>query len=111
MIESILHMKQSLLAELVAEFLGTMVLILFGTGVVAMVVLFGHGLPGEIVNGGFTTITPPRGVPGVLRNLIRRQHHRPPPPPPGALKHTAHTPLPLRHQTPPSTLHNSPIPP
>ena len=50
-------MKQNLLAELLAEFLGTMVLILFGTGVVAMVVLFGHGLPGEIVNGGFTNIT------------------------------------------------------
>src|SRR5260370_3703912 len=56
-IESFLHMKQKLLAELLAEFLGTMVLILFGTGVVAMVVLFGHGLPGEIVNGGFTNIT------------------------------------------------------
>src|SRR6202051_4620635 len=50
-------MKQSLVAELLAEFLGTMVLILFGNGVVAMVVLFGHGLPGEIVNGGFTNIT------------------------------------------------------
>jgi len=50
-------MKQSLVAELLAEFLGTMVLILFGNGVVAMVVLFGHGVPGEIVNGGFTKIT------------------------------------------------------
>jgi len=50
-------MKQSLVAELLAEFLGTMVLILFGNGVVAMVVLFGHGVPGEIVNGGFTNIT------------------------------------------------------
>src|ERR1700693_3208582 len=57
MIKSTLHMKQSLVAELLAEFLGTMVLILFGNGVVAMVVLFGHGLPGEIVNGGFTNIT------------------------------------------------------
>lgn len=44
-------------AELIAEFLGTMVLILFGNGVVAMVVLFGTGTPGEIVNGGFTNIT------------------------------------------------------
>jgi glycerol uptake facilitator protein len=43
--------------ELVAEFLGTMVLILFGNGVVAMVVLFGAGTPGEIVHGGFTNIT------------------------------------------------------
>src|ERR1051326_8409785 len=50
-------MKQSLVAELIAEFLGTMVLILFGTGVVAMVTLFGTGLPGEIVHGGFTNIT------------------------------------------------------
>jgi glycerol uptake facilitator protein len=50
-------MKQSLAAELLAEFLGTMVLILFGNGVVAMVVLFGHGVPGETVNGGFTNIT------------------------------------------------------
>ena len=50
-------MKPTLLAELIAEFFGTMVLILFGTGVVAMVVLFGHGIPGENVNGGFTNIT------------------------------------------------------
>ncbi len=50
-------MKQSLSIEMLAEFLGTMVLILFGNGVVAMVVLFGHGIPGEIVNGGFTNIT------------------------------------------------------
>jgi glycerol uptake facilitator protein len=32
-------------------------LILFGDGVVAMVQLFGHNVPGEIVNGGFTNIT------------------------------------------------------
>jgi glycerol uptake facilitator protein len=44
-------------AELAAEFLGTMVLLLFGNGVVAMVVLFGSGTPGELVNGGFTNIT------------------------------------------------------
>src|SRR5258705_8481229 len=49
--------KPSLAAELSAEFLGTLVLILFGNGVVAMVVLFGSGTPGEIVNGGFTNIT------------------------------------------------------
>lgn len=49
--------QKSLLAELVAEFLGTMVLLAFGNGVVAMVVLFGNGYPGEIVNGGFTNIT------------------------------------------------------
>src|SRR5678815_2980413 len=50
-------MKNNLTAELMAEFIGTMVLILFGNGVVAMVVLFGSGTPGEIVNGGFTNIT------------------------------------------------------
>jgi glycerol uptake facilitator protein len=45
-----------MLAELAAEFFGTLILILFGNGVVAMVVLFAHGVPGEIVNGGFTNI-------------------------------------------------------
>jgi glycerol uptake facilitator protein len=43
-------------AELLAEFLGTLVLILFGNGVVAMVVLLGTGVPGEVVKGGFTNI-------------------------------------------------------
>jgi glycerol uptake facilitator protein len=42
---------------LLAEFLGTLVLILFGNGVVAMVVLFPSRNPGEIVHGGFTNIT------------------------------------------------------
>jgi glycerol uptake facilitator protein len=46
-----------LLAELIAEAFGTFVLVLLGTGVVAMVVLFGKGTPGELVNGGFTNIT------------------------------------------------------
>jgi glycerol uptake facilitator protein len=50
-------MKPNLLAELLAEFLGTMVLILFGNGVVAMVLLFGQGVPGEVVKGGYTNIT------------------------------------------------------
>jgi len=50
-------MKTSLRAEIIAEFLGTMVLILFGDGVVAMTVLFGSGAPGEIVKGGYTNIT------------------------------------------------------
>ena len=49
-------MKNKLLGELAAEFFGTAVLIAFGTGVVAMVVLFGSGAPGEIVNGGYTNI-------------------------------------------------------
>lgn len=49
--------KPSLAAELIAEFLGTLVLILFGLGVVAMVVLFPSKTPGEVVHGGFTNIT------------------------------------------------------
>ena len=49
--------KPGLGAELIAEFLGTFVLILFGTGVVAMVVLFPTKNPGEIIHGGFTNIT------------------------------------------------------
>ncbi len=48
--------KRSLLAELIAEFLGTFVLILLGTGVVAMVVLF-PSVPGATVHGGYTNIT------------------------------------------------------
>src|SRR5437868_5713906 len=43
--------------EFWAEFLGTLVLILFGDGVVAMVVLFGTGASNEIVHGGYTNIT------------------------------------------------------
>jgi glycerol uptake facilitator protein len=46
-----------MLREVIAEFAGTFVLILFGAGVVAMVVLFGTGVPGEVVKGGFTNIT------------------------------------------------------
>jgi glycerol uptake facilitator protein len=49
--------KPTLLAELIAEFLGTLVLMLFGTGVVAMVVLFPTKNPGEMIHGGYTNIT------------------------------------------------------
>src|SRR5271157_510375 len=49
--------KPTLRAELFAEFLGTLVLILFGTGVVAMVVLFPSKNPGETIHGGYTNIT------------------------------------------------------
>jgi glycerol uptake facilitator protein len=49
--------KLTLGAELLAEFLGTCVLILFGTGVVAMVVLFPSTNPVESVHGGYTNIT------------------------------------------------------
>jgi glycerol uptake facilitator protein len=47
----------SLLGELLAELLGTFVLIVLGDGVVAMVVLFGTGAPGEVIKGGYTNIT------------------------------------------------------
>jgi glycerol uptake facilitator protein len=43
-------------AELIAEAFGTFLILTFGAGVVAMVVLFGHGIPGEIVHGGFSNI-------------------------------------------------------
>jgi glycerol uptake facilitator protein len=54
--------------ELLAEFLGTLVLIAFGDGVVAMVVLFGTGVPGEVVKGGYTNITLGWGL-GVLMGI------------------------------------------
>jgi len=52
-----MNSKPTLPAELVAEFLGTFVLILFGTGVVAMVILFPTKNAGETIHGGFTNIT------------------------------------------------------
>jgi glycerol uptake facilitator protein len=61
-------MRSTLVGEMIAEFLGTMVLILFGAGVVAMTVLFAKGNPGEIVNGGFTNITWCWGI-GVMMGI------------------------------------------
>jgi glycerol uptake facilitator protein len=49
--------KPSFAAQLLAEFLGTFVLILFGTGVVAMVVLFPTRNAAELIHGGYTNIT------------------------------------------------------
>jgi glycerol uptake facilitator protein len=52
--------KNTLPGELMAEFLGTFVLILLGDGVVAMVSLFGTAVPAppdEVVKGGYTNIT------------------------------------------------------
>ncbi len=49
--------RPTLVAELIAEFIGTFVLIAFGIGVVAMVVLFPSGNVGEIIHGGYTNIT------------------------------------------------------
>ncbi len=51
-------MKFTWRQEFVAEFFGTMVLILLGVGSVAMVVLFGSNppVPGEVVKGGYTNI-------------------------------------------------------
>jgi glycerol uptake facilitator protein len=50
-------MRSSLAVEMLAEFLGTMIILLFGAGVCAMVALFGTGAPGELVHGGYTNIT------------------------------------------------------
>jgi glycerol uptake facilitator protein len=55
--------KTPLLGEVLAEFLGTLILIALGDGVVAMVTLFptilesGETIPGEVVKGGYTNIT------------------------------------------------------
>jgi glycerol uptake facilitator protein len=49
--------KPTLTGEVLAEFLGTLVLIALGDGVVAMVVLFGTGAPNEVIKGGYTNIT------------------------------------------------------
>ena len=51
-------MKFTKTQEFISEFFGTMVLILFGCGSVAMVVLFASEppIPGEIVKGGYTNI-------------------------------------------------------
>ncbi len=49
--------RDNLPAELLSEFLGTMILILFGAGVDAMVTLFATGAPGEVVHGGWTNVT------------------------------------------------------
>lgn len=47
----------SLSAQLIAEFIGTMLILIFGAGVCAMTLLFSRGVPGEVVNGGYTNIT------------------------------------------------------
>jgi glycerol uptake facilitator protein len=52
-----MNAKPTLVAQLIAEFLGKFVLIVFGTGVVAMVVLFPSSHPGETIHGGYTNIT------------------------------------------------------
>ena len=64
--------KNSLFAELVSEFLGTCILLLIGCGTVAMVVLFGKGIPGEIVHGGWTNITLGWGL-GVVLGVYTSQ--------------------------------------
>ena len=50
-------MSATLMQQLAAEFIGTMIILIFGGGVVAMVQLFGTGIAGEIVNGGYLSIT------------------------------------------------------
>lgn len=60
---------KSLLGPLVAEFLGTLVLLALGNGVVAMVVLFGKDTPGEVIKGGYTNITLAWGL-AVLMGIL-----------------------------------------
>lgn len=50
-------MRSSYFGELVAECIGTMIILLFGAGVCAMVTLFSTGAPGEVVLGGYTNVT------------------------------------------------------
>jgi glycerol uptake facilitator protein len=51
--------QPSLFGQLLAEFLGTLVLLSLGDGVVAMVTLFPSdpAVPGEIIKGGYTSVT------------------------------------------------------
>jgi glycerol uptake facilitator protein len=49
--------KRTLIGQVLAEFLGTLVLVALGDGVVAMVTLFGKGAAGEVIKGGYTNIT------------------------------------------------------
>ena len=65
-----------MLPELAAEFFGTLILMLFGNGVVAMVVLFAHGVPGEVVNGGYTNINFAFGIRGHYGLLCGRENLR-----------------------------------
>src|ERR1700730_16375819 len=48
---------RTLFGQVLAEFLGTLVLIALGDGVVAMVTLFGTRTAGEVIKGGYTNIT------------------------------------------------------
>src|SRR5947209_13886786 len=49
--------KRTLVGQVAGEFLGTVVLIGMGDGVVGMVTLFGTGTVGEVTKGGYTNIT------------------------------------------------------
>jgi glycerol uptake facilitator protein len=60
-------------AEMLAEFLGTLVLILLGDGVVAMVVLFGNRASGSIPHGGYTNITLGWGLAVVMGVYLARR--------------------------------------
>lgn len=48
--------RPPLAGRLLAEFLGTLVLVALGDGVVAMTVLFAKGTPGEVVHGGYVNV-------------------------------------------------------
>ncbi len=62
----------NLRAELLSEFLGTFILILFGAGVDAMVTLFATGAEGEVVHGGWTNVTLGWGL-GVMFGVYAAQ--------------------------------------
>jgi len=61
--------EKPLRGVMLAEFLGTMLLLALGNGVVAMVVLFDAGQPGAVVKGGYTNITLAWGL-AVLMGIL-----------------------------------------
>ena len=65
--------KNTLVGEMLAEFLGTLVLLALGDGVVAMVVLFGSGATNEVVKGGYTNITLGWGLAVLMGVCIARR--------------------------------------
>ena len=52
-----MNARKTLLGQASAEFLGTLVLIALGDGVVGMVTLFERGVPGAVCKGGYPIIS------------------------------------------------------
>ncbi len=66
--------EPTLPAQLLAEFLGTMLLIILGDGVVAMVTVFGHDEPpGSVIKGGYTNVTLGWGLAVTLAVYLTRR--------------------------------------